>query len=702
MSTTVLGHKLSVSSVPFNRATDTVLNVKKRKETVVYTTQTDNDNINLAFADTDAIISTRNLLLSDRGTKLVANRIIDTDPVQFTGDTFSLDVSTFLLTDVFTGETPTQLEVPLFFVHLIDRNNFDADDSTHFLTKVEVLDKNLELVEDLTEILVTTTNIKDLGTGAIFNNLENTFNELNDLFTVFYIKYTVRRGSEFSTHLELLNNVPVYREAGPDDLDIFSELIETRRTFIITETATGFDLEISRLAKHSIRELVEARIDVLRPQAQGPLDNWFLTVTNGSFFTTVAGKGTLKYEIAEFSSQIFNPFFPFKTINQEPALKLGSTLYKLAKENVQQDATEGFEVIVEIFDGSLLKEAFTTDSSKIGTSFAPSVLFTDGIRSVDSRGGFVDLVDLPATDRTVLVTYSFKEKEFEFIDIDFNPVSNTAALDEFVALYIKPQGVAGITTTLHFLRVDQDDGIILFSSEADELGAGALFDAVTAGLTYSGFLADFSVEGDTTDADNGAYLVVGEAYVGEATSHFDVSLTDIRIRGGGIKELTRAEILDKNFESIWNWDIGSWDGYPYPGAASYFVEVPCDILTTNNGTLERDGVRSIVEEHTGLGIYPIIKVYGVDPVVTGVNIDMADVTLDWTFHGPGVTYNVYVATAADGPFVQQNVSPLSALAFTTSGLLSDTNYWFLVTGIDTAGHECTDSDGASILNLQTW
>ena len=67
---------------------------------------------------------------------------------------------------------------------------------------------------------------------------------------------------------------------------------------------------------------------------------------------------------------------------------------------------------------------------------------------------------------------------------------------------------------------------------------------------------------------------------------------------------------------------------------------------------------------------------------TVVDLDWSDVT------APDLAgYRVYVAAAADGPWTLLTTDPLTASAYRAEGLTNDTEYFFRVTAVDTAGNE---------------
>ena len=654
----------------------------------------------MAFVEADEVNSDDNLFISDHSNTLTANRIDNIDPVVFAGSSFDIDVNTFLLTDEFTVATATHAATPLFFKHLIDISRYDP--ATDQITSLEVLDARFRVIPEITQLVVKTSSHDGSDVGTVFNNLQNDFNSFG-VFTVYYLRYSIKKSGQIKTYVDILNNKPVYREATFSDLDSGNLILPDRKVYVIEEASGNYLVSQLVNGTYAYLQFLKSRIGVTKPTLRDSNDDWFLSISNGQFFSRKFNdSNVVKYSISEFSTQLFSPFFPYKTITREESDALGGALYKTANKNIVIDSSQDFNVVVELLD----------EDDSVSSSFTTAVPGV-GIRSVDQLNGFVDLYQQPASNLTVKISYTFEEREYQFTEVDFNPANNIDVTEESVVVYAIPQ-TAARDRTLFYLRVDAL-GKIIFSSEAeygDDYGltietrmADPLdfyYDKAT--LNQDSFLNLYTVE--TTLASgvnylsNPGFLVLAEMYVGESISENDLNIVDIRRRGGGIIAQERKSIVQQNFESIWNWDIAQWDGQPYPGAATCLVEVPCELLLTHGGLLESIELRPIVQEHMAFGVYPIIKTYGADPIITSVEIRSTEVDMEWTDLGPDVTYNVYMATTENGPFDLLTATPLAVNTYTATGLASETKYWFFATGIKN-GHECTDADDVFILSLET-
>jgi hypothetical protein len=116
-------------------------------------------------------------------------------------------------------------------------------------------------------------------------------------------------------------------------------------------------------------------------------------------------------------------------------------------------------------------------------------------------------------------------------------------------------------------------------------------------------------------------------------------------------------VKEENIEVNWFWDVGFWDGQPYPNTASYLVEVPVEIFSGAGGTLTQKRVKELIDKHTALGVYPIVKAYGIDPIPTTVIPYATSIYLAWPSYGSDISYNIYYSIDEDN-WTLSNGSPL--------------------------------------------
>lgn len=742
MTISVLGHKFQVNSVPFQGDTATRVNIKKRRERIIYRTLSNQDNINIAYLIGQEVTPSNNLFISDRSTSLTQNRIPNSQDIEInTTQTLSLNVNKFLVTDVFTEETATKPETPLFYVHTLENYNDSlANFANMTLLALEFADYSLKSIK-ITEYIL------DSSTGKLYNNIENTYNSANQSFDVTFVKYTVRsiNGSTQTVAIyhELISNSPVYELADFGDVDVYGNILPGLKKYLIEEIPGGlqFTITLPTSAKYAYKETPESRIKVLSPTAIDISAPWYLRVSNGSFITSLQKTATSflnhKYYIAEFNSQLYNPFPPYKFQGEQKATWLNKSLIHLSKNIVYNPGIELYVDVIVLDRSDTLKYAYSNNPSKIDEIYTGTSTYSNGILSIDARGGFIELKDEIRDDDIIIVSYYTEEDEYEFTTINFNPIDNLDILNQRIVLYINPE-VAGITgvldRTLYYLIVNSL-GEIIYSSQVAENTGGALdtatqkmldedfnsdgtpkrtfyydIDSSASGLhsrVDSGILIDYVEEFSFIDKysiesvlltstttitgfmvenyeDNPRFLILADIYVGENQAPEALSDFDIRVQGGGIKEGYVEAAVEQNAQAAWYRDFNTH--HPYPGAGAYMVQVPQTLLTDHGGDFTRDQIVDIVNRHTKIGGYAIVKTYGIDPNITSVVVDSGIVAIGWPSYGDDTTYNIYYSTIINGLFTQVNTTALvdniSGNEYTVSGLNASTKYYLKVGAID--------------------
>lgn len=733
MTTSSIGCQVKVASVPVTVDSPTRINVKKRRERVVYRTLSNRDNINISYLIGEATTPSNNLFISDRSTSLNQNRILSTNTVTTTTtSTLTSSVDKFLVTNVFTTETPTRPASPLFFVHLLSQFNEDVVDfADKTLLSIEFADYLLRPISVIDYVLDSTT-------GKVFNNLENTFDPDTQDFDVIYIKYTVRDGSTSSVDVfhELLNNQPVFTQAGFEDIGSGGTLISDDK-YLVEEEVGGQQFEITLPASdtYAFQELATSRIKVLPPTALDVNVPWYVRVTNGKFIVslrrTQSTFSSYKYSVLEFNAQLFNPFPPYKSQFEERALFLNENLIKVAK-NIAVDPNLGLFTDILIKDrADNVKYVYSNNPNKIGTNYISGVKYTEGILSVDSLNGFIEIGDEIRSDDIVFVTYFTEEDQYEFTAIDFNPVNNLDILRQRIVIYIHPETAFSgeLDASLHYLVVNSL-GEITFSSQVvdnatatdaatvkmlaedfdtDGLPTHTFYydkESTVSGLTSRasginlGFINEFSfIDKYTVEsvllsetasgiasgyaaeqnlADNPHFLVLADLFVGEIQGPLSLERFDVRVQGGGIKDGSETTAYEQQPEAFWYWDMGT--SRPYPGLGSFYAEVPHELLTDNGGRFSNREIKDIVRRHMALGDYAVVRPYGIDPVILADNqvTTSGTITFCWPSYGPETSYDVQLSTSIDSDFsLYQGDIPdnSSGNCVTVTGLDSSTKYF---------------------------
>lgn len=638
-----------------NRDIATFLNVTKRRENILYKTKVTPSSSNVGYVASDPLSSFNSLTIADRSNSLSGNRIEDIETSTLTDVlTFTSNTPNFVLTDVFTSDTGST-PIPLFYKHIISLDNVPRV-SDEDLTLDDAAILGIEILDTFLQPVSVPALSIDNETGIVYSNFISEYRSSVD-YEIYYVKYTVRIGSglttEIITYTDLLDSQPVYREAEFDDLTPFMTLKQDgRKVYLTEEFSSGFQITLPSISTISFKQTTASRIQILLPVPQGAQDPWYIRVTNGSFNQNVRGI-LYKYHLAEFLSQSFDPEPTIKFSDAEYSTIVSRTLIKTDYQNILLDDDEGFNVSITITDSNGEGiAAFTTDALVVGAVASNGKAYQKwdidnrvGIKSIDKVGGFLDIDGLRLkSSYEIQASYYFNETHYEYTLLDFNPVSNKDILKYQVSLFIYPESAgAARSRTLYFLQIDETGKVVKsnwddFDNETEKLISGNTLyykdppSYLTSLPAYDRFIEDYTVEASGINA-TGSFLILGDISVASPSTINELDIIDARRRGGGIIDTSFEDAVSIQPEARWYWDEGYWDGIPYPGNASYLVEVPVDIMENAGGEFRADEVTDIINRHTALGVYPAIKAYGVEVTVTGIVPRADSITLRWDYNG---------------------------------------------------------------------
>lgn len=143
-----------------------------------------------------------------------------------------------------------------------------------------------------------------------------------------------------------------------------------------------------------------------------------------------------------------------------------------------------------------------------------------------------------------------------------------------------------------------------------------------------------------------ADIKLADVYVIQTVVIDDIVEYDARVLGGGIKEDSVNDALSLQDEVRWYWDIGNFDGDPYPGMGSILVELPRYILKELDGPFTREQVEEIIIRHMGDGSYPLITYYDSSTEITNIETGNGFVEIEWRLITAN-KYNIYIGNSAD-------------------------------------------------------
>jgi len=384
-----------------------------------------------------------------------------------------------------------------------------------------------------------------------------------------------------------------------------------------------------RAKKLAVRHKNASKIRTLNPYFESPSLPWYPRVSNGSFSQKYNGK-LYHFYIPEYHNQSWSTKYgkPFKDLyGVEPVLK-EENVYQLPRFPVYWD---GQNITLYNGDVPISEKAIEDVDVNNGLLYTkPGVYLQDGF-SVD---------------------YSYLESSYVYKEININGhfSQNPLILDKYVVIYILPaesnQGVRK-RTIFHAIGDSVDQAI----------------DSIE--------LTDPTIP----------IAIIGAYNIQQLFSSDKISILDTRGKGGGLKlpdgprspvhdidpaiESDEVPIEELYDEAYRYWDIGHYDGDPYPGAAAVAVDLPIDLQEV----LSISDIKKKTSKFMAAGVYPSIKYTERDlPSVSGMSAQVScaynlDFTSERTGEATGDLSQTYgSALTGEGWFKESYNHPESILS----------------------------------------
>ena len=631
--------------------------VQKRLDYIRYSRRVPRADVGVEFLGWDEVDANKVLQLTDLSATFPENSpLVYASSIEVkAGKNIIVDSLGVLISDKYST-TSDGKQIPLFYRHRI--NIADGETATAITMQHISYDGRQDTVDTIHYILDPDSN------RTIFTDLSNSFNEDTGRYDLYYIQWIDQNGV---SHSELLNTIPAYHEATLDDLDILTGLINpTSGGYIVNQTASQYLLNMPYQATWFIEYKNDSFIFLEGPTLTTINDPWFAQIYNGNFSREIDNI-VYNYSITEFSIQNFQPTIPYKLAIQENAKKINGNTLKLQRENALIRLDLGYHIDIVCFDKITgdPKEAFSTNSSKINTTYSTSEIEWDTtlISGWDNSTGIVQLSQSRLWDRyDIKATYYYEVKFYEYTSLNLNPYFNPSLINKRVIFFLVPNTPEGETSIYYLLVVD---GIIVATSNPDldefdingdpnpnsVIGLPLDSDGISGGPSFASLYP--------------SYLIFGEFnIVCSIPLERDLEL-DTRVLGGGIHEDYINDAIRANFRTAYMPGVGPSGGYEYPRFGSMVVKVPFTLHKDYGGDLSDIQIRDLVQKHISAGEYPIIRLDGVIPEwgsngeKQGVRaIGNGCIELTWYEENPTYTFNIYRSSFIDGEY--SLVSSISA------------------------------------------
>ena len=284
---------------------------------------------------------------------------------------------------------------------------------------------------------------------------------------------------------------------------------------------------IIRMTGHVVEYQESTRIRLLPPHNVTRDLPWHPRVDTGSFSKVVNGI-TYLFDVPEYHKQQWSRFYekPYMTVEGDVVERIGSDRLQTPKKPI-------------LWSGKNIN--ITIDGKELDPSL---------VKDVDTYNGIIYLNQDLSTNGRVGATYTYNESSYIYKGINLNP-----------SLEHNPV-IAGQFTLIYAVPTSSSDGSVFNEAAITHITKPTLQGCINSLPNY-----DHPI------------LLFGGMQVRQTATVDDISISDTRSRGGGVKK----ELWDqayKNAPGVRSNADGGWvDGEPYSGNAVLVIDIPNSIKT---------------------------------------------------------------------------------------------------------------------------
>ena len=312
---------------------------------------------------------------------------------------------------------------------------------------------------------------------------------------------------------------------------------------------SGTNLSLSTTGAYQLRFLDRGGYSVLPPYGAPPNAPWYLRV-----------RSPLKNPAPEWAAQVFLPKLPYQLATWVPGTVLDTYLVSLERKQGYNDPLHFPDILVYSSD-NVLKYALDGNSSTLPLRTGSQFPWRrNAISSFDSLTSCAELTVELAADDIVFANYSYAEPDVVLRALDINPFTNPNVGNRIIQIYVNASDIDPFHS-IYYCVLD------------------------ASGTPIPGLTNDPS-------PDPAASTVIASVMVGISIGTSQITMTDARVRGGGL-----APQWQQIPESQFCWDLGFWDGKPYPSAGASIIYLPQTLLNT----MTRDQIEARLEQILPLG-----------------------------------------------------------------------------------------------------
>ena len=587
----------------------------------------------------------------------------------FTSNSYLGSFKDYLFTNI-TIQTSTGEIRPLWYKHKIVKPVDGRSVINVSLTKV-VNGHNMALFENY---------IIDLSTGCVYTDFMNTFDEQNNLYTIYVVQATLDDNTVIK---EILNVKSAISEATWEDIDVNTGFLTTAYpTYSKTQYVDYWKFEFSITNTYFAKPFETSFFNINSIQGRSGDEPWKAVINNGDLFL-IGVDGILRhYWLPEYYTVSYAPYLPYQKTNKFRLQYIDSN-YLYAKNLNLALNLSSFDI--HVYDQlDQLVYLYTTDTTKVGTIYENKTyqLITSFNYSSD---GFL-LLDIPinVAFKYYLVNGTYSSEKYICNQIDLNPVQNHLVQDYMYFFYIIPNRPMN-EQALHYLRVDST-GLIVDTSQGSGFtypnfkltdGLGGYNPDTVIGKRFisnygPGFLANYCCVAN----NNYQYLPVAMVSLNKAQE--EVTAIDCTRDLYAITE----EAKNANRQALVSIVGHGVRGIDYDDNQVTVVQVPVNLLISYNneecgGTFTAEQVEDLLTQFYPATGKILLDWWWLKPQVACESNTASEVNITVSYEG-GTTYRLYRKTSITDWYLIDERTPTDVYTYTDVELPSGSRFVYAV------------------------
>ena len=634
--------------------------VSKPIESLRYAKYIDDRSIAIEYIESEEVNSKDNLEILDTSWLVPNNNtnfLSEVEEVELGNGSFFSNFKEVVITNI-VGYDVNNYEVPIFFKH-----------------KTKLKEANVYCLKNGDNFEIESGFL--FQDNCIYTNYNNYFEEETGKYIMYFVSGIDLEGNSVN---ELLNLVPVIREATWEDIDIESGELDPN-VYTRDREGNGFLYRITQdnsncsdqedyiSQQYFVKNISRNLISLVKPEEYNLNNDWVLRVTNGQVF-----QNGLLYKIAEYGNQPFNPIYGTLYFRNKTCFRINSNLVKLPVQEIRVNPENYMHLNVHIHDSeNNLIKAVTTNSDLVGKEKETGITYEEGIVSWDEYAGVVELDFTTLSTQIITADFYYYADTFLIRELNFNPFFNEKLVYNSYYFYVKPFQ-DGLTRSLHWLLLDEDDRIVECSEDTLKLEQQNVFNPNTIiGKTLKTFREEycFNYENDFQNMELGRVFLKEDFYVDEI-HNFSVRERTYT------KEATYKEMLLRQWKVL-----QSKFGYGELGQIVQknnilYIEAPYSLLSE----FTEEEVERNIKVNLPLNLDIVIEyIYPKSKLSFDVsNAGQVDLSISWEAQG---TYKVYRNSIET---INSEIAPIytidsleeEALLYTDNDVESGNRYYYWV------------------------